>query len=63
MTDYIKHCVRCKTQLHEDYSVLTLTENFQKAEGYSRITSVKESEATFCVECANDISSVFWGHK
>ena len=59
----MRHCIRCKTHIPEDYVVLTLVENYQRAEPYTRATSVKESEATFCVSCANMVSGVFWGQQ
>ena len=60
--DYAKHCVRCGTQC-DDYHVLTLTDNYQREGGYSRITSCKEAEATFCDACAQMITAVFWGQQ
>lgn len=59
--DYTPRCARCKCAAPEDYVVVTLTENFCRAEPYSRMTSVKESEAKFCTECAQAVSAVFWG--
>ena len=60
MSDGGKWCIRCKTCC-DDYHTITLTDNFNRAEPYSRMTSVKEAEATFCEECAQAITSVFWG--
>lgn len=61
MSDYIPTCVRCKAPTPEDYHTITLIDNFNRAEPYSRMTSCKEQEAKFCDECAQAITAVFWG--
>jgi len=62
MTD-TRYCFRCKAPCVEDYHTITLIDNFNRAEPYSRITSCKESEATFCVECTALITATFWGQQ
>jgi hypothetical protein len=56
-------CFRCKTPCPEDFHTITLIDNFCRAEPYTRITTCKESEATFCVECADLITATFWGQQ